>query len=380
MSRSAALKSAPVSLYTLIRRIRVSGHRATRTLTCPYCRRLIKVTLVNHLRREHPTEWDNWSNEFVRLYNETNDLKRVMRAFTNSEGQPILSWTVIDTQVKRQLSQTGIAPRFLEKPTVDRWQPTVQEYGGFTTTVWDVPRRGTWGVHQSSYRGNWAPQIPRALIETYSKAGDWVLDPFVGGGTTLLEAWALGRHATGYDVAEFALEMTRARLREFTVKAERDSLHGLPNVRIEVKRGDARRLPGLNAASIDLICTHPPYADALKYSHDEPADLSRIRDHSLFMAELVVAGERFFKILKPGGYCALLIGDVRRAGTLHPLGFETLSRFQSLGFVLEELIIKTQNQDRSTEFFFKDSSVRFRIRHEYLLVLRKPHEQRRNEP
>jgi len=366
------MKGSLTSLYPRIRRIRVSGHRATRTLTCPYCRRLIKVTLVTHLRREHPAEWDDWSKEFVRLYNETNDLKRVMRAFTNSEGQPILSWTVIDSEVKRRVSRTGIVPRFLEKESIGRWQPTAQEYSGFTTTVWDVPRRGTWGVHQSTYRGNWAPQIPRAIIETYSKTGDLVLDPFVGGGTTLMEAWALGRHATGYDVSEIAIEMTRARLRELGVKAERDSLHGLPSVRIEVKRGDARRLPKLKAGSIDLICTHPPYADALNYTHDEPADLSLIRDPALFLTELAVASQRFFEVLKPGGFCAILIGDIRRNKIIYPLGLETLNRFRSVGFVLEELIIKTQHQDRSNEFFFTDASIKFRIRHEYLLILRKP--------
>jgi len=359
-------------LYPRIRRIRISGHRATRTLTCPYCRQVIKITLVNHLRREHPAEWEQWSKEFVRLYSETNDLKRVMRSFTNSEGQPILSWTVIDDEIKRRISRTGIVPRFIVKESVNRWEPSAAEYTGFTTTLWDVPRRGAWGVHQSTYRGNWAPQIPRAIIETFSKVGDLVLDPFVGGGTTLIEACVLGRHATGYDVSEFALEMTRARLRELEVKGERDSLHGLPNVRIKVKKGDARRLAQLKAGSVDLICTHPPYADALKYTHNEPSDLSCIRDPRLFMTELTVAGQRFFKVLKPGGYCAMLIGDVRRDGTLYPLGFEALDRFRRVGFALEELIIKTQNQDRSTEFFFKNSSIRFRIRHEYLLVLRKP--------
>ncbi len=72
-----------MSLDPRIKRIQMSGHRASRTLTCPYCRRVVKVTLVTHLRRHHPNEWEDWTAEFVNLYNETNDLKRVMRAFTN---------------------------------------------------------------------------------------------------------------------------------------------------------------------------------------------------------------------------------------------------------------------------------------------------------
>jgi hypothetical protein len=73
-----------------------------------------------------------------------------------------------------------------------------------------------------------------------------------------------------------------------------------------------------------------------------------------------------------GAYCALLIGDVRRDGKLHTFGFETVKRFTSLGFEVEDVIIKTQNQDRSTEFYFKSLPVRFRLNHEYLLVFRKP--------
>lgn len=362
------------AIYPRIRRIRVTGHRNTRTLTCPYCRKVIRITLVNHLRRDHPAEWDMWSKEFLRLYNETNDLKRVMRAFTNSQGQPILSWTVIDAEVKRRVSKTGMAPRFLEKDSISRWQPSGDEYSGFTTTVWDVPRRGAWGVHQSTYRGNWAPQIPRAVIETYTSLGDTVLDPFVGGGTTLLEAFTLGRHGIGFDVSDLALEMTRSRLNELRVKGERDTLHGLPSVKVEVCRGDARKLPNIKPNSIELICTHPPYADALKYTHDEQADLSLIKDPTAFITELSIAGRRFFEVLRPGAYCAILIGDLRREGKLHALGFETLECFRIIGFELKELIIKTQNQDRSTEFFFRDPSIRFRIRHEYLLIFRKPHD------
>jgi hypothetical protein len=370
--RHADQPAAVVPFDRRIKRIRMAGHRHTRTISCPYCRRSMKVTLVNHLRRDHPVEWHAWTVEFVRLYNETNDLKRVMRAFTNSEGQPILSWTVIDNEVKRRLASKNIKPNFLAKESVIAWQPSSTEYTRFATTVWDVPRRGTWGVHQSTYRGNWAPQIPRALLETYSKPGDRVLDPFVGGGTTLLEAWALGRHAVGYDVSDFALEMTRARLRELETKADRQSMHGLPSVRVEVRRGDARRLKGLRPDSVDFICTHPPYGDALRYSHAEPADLSLISDPREFVEQLTIAGMRFFEVLKPGSYCAVLIGDLRREGQLHTLGVDTLHRFKGLGFTLEDIIVKTQNQDRSTEFFFKGSPVRFRIAHEYLLVFRKP--------
>jgi len=52
------------------------------------------------------------------------------------------------------------------------------------TTVWSFKHRGKWATHNSKYRGNWAPEVVRNLILRYSKEGDFLLDPMVGGGTT----------------------------------------------------------------------------------------------------------------------------------------------------------------------------------------------------
>ena len=68
------------------------------------------------------------------------------------------------------------------------------------TTVWSFPQRGNWATHNPSYRGNFAPQIPRNIIEMYSEKGDMLLDPMAGGGTTLIEAKLLCRDALGIDI------------------------------------------------------------------------------------------------------------------------------------------------------------------------------------
>lgn len=57
-----------------------------------------------------------------------------------------------------------------------------------TNTVWAFPDRGKWATHDAKYRGNWSPYIPRNVILRYSKENDTVLDQFVGGGTTAVEA------------------------------------------------------------------------------------------------------------------------------------------------------------------------------------------------
>ena len=50
------------------------------------------------------------------------------------------------------------------------------------------------------YPARFSPEFVRAVIEEFTKPGDCVLDSFMGGGTTIVEAIAAGRRAIGIDV------------------------------------------------------------------------------------------------------------------------------------------------------------------------------------
>jgi hypothetical protein len=68
---------------------------------------------------------------------------------------------------------------------------------------WNFPRATTLQntIHSLHwFPGNFIPQIPSYLIKLLSRAGDWVLDPFCGSGTTGIEALALGRRAWQVDI------------------------------------------------------------------------------------------------------------------------------------------------------------------------------------
>lgn len=61
------------------------------------------------------------------------------------------------------------------------------------------------------YPARFSPKFVRAAIEAFSAPGDLVLDPFMGGGTTLVEALALGRHAVGADISSLAAFVSQAK-------------------------------------------------------------------------------------------------------------------------------------------------------------------------
>lgn len=61
------------------------------------------------------------------------------------------------------------------------------------------------------YPARFSPQFARAAIETFTAPGDVVLDPFMGGATTLVEACALGRSGIGIDINELSCFVARAK-------------------------------------------------------------------------------------------------------------------------------------------------------------------------
>jgi hypothetical protein len=69
------------------------------------------------------------------------------------------------------------------------------------------------------YPARFSPILVRAAVEAFTEPGDLVLDPFMGGGTTLVEALALGRQALGTDISSLATFVAEVKT---TLFSERD--------------------------------------------------------------------------------------------------------------------------------------------------------------
>lgn len=242
-----------------------------------------------------------------------------------------------------------------------KWQP--DDFELEMNTVWSFPKRGDWATHDAKWRGNWSPYIPRNILLRYSQEDDLVLDQFVGGGTTLVEAKLLNRNIIGIDVNNVALD----RCKEKT-DFELDEAKG----KVYIRKGDARNLAFIPNESIDLICTHPPYSNIIEYSEDIEEDLSRLKVKE-FLVEMVKVAEESYRVLKKGKFCAILMGDTRQKGHVIPMSFEVMKIFEAVGFRAKEIIIKEQHNCKATGFW-KTNSMKHNfllLAHEYLFVFKK---------
>jgi hypothetical protein len=98
-------------------------------------------------------------------------------------------------------------------------QTTARLFSGETLSVptcvnefWTSKQRAANSLHEISYRACFKPQLPRFFIQRLTAPGETVYDPFMGRGTTILEAALLGRIPCGCDINPLSVCLTRPRL------------------------------------------------------------------------------------------------------------------------------------------------------------------------
>lgn len=94
-----------------------------------------------------------------------------------------------------------------------RWK----EYNDIITdSLWILDKRDNSGAHSAEYWGNFIPQIPNQFLRRYTKKGEWVLDTFLGSGTTLIECKRLGRNGIGIELQAQVVKLAKKNLNSET--------------------------------------------------------------------------------------------------------------------------------------------------------------------
>ncbi len=260
--------------------------------------------------------------------------------------------------------------------------------------VWAFPERGSWATHKynAKYRGNWSPWIPRnviiyhahmiayekGLLDKYkdeviesckNKRGQEkllcyqriilekiffpiirklkVLDPFIGSGTTCIEAKVLGvKKCVGVDINPYAALLAADRV-DFTCNKSTSSNKLLSpyagNTSIEIFVGDSRELSKIvNDKDFDIVLAHPPYWGIIRYGGKINGDLSGVRTPREFIEGIREVANEIKKVVKHNATVAVLIGDTRKRRHYINLAADVIEAFVEEGFKLKEVVVKLQ--------------------------------------
>jgi len=244
----------------------------------------------------------------------------------------------------------------------------------YSISVWSIAKTGE--EVQLKHPASFPTELPKRLIEIYTKPGDLVLDPFVGSGTTLVAAVSLSRRGIGLDLKPDFVALAEKRLKQAYNGGDRE---------VQVLCADASDLlEHVDAKSVDLVVTSPPYwrvhnrmrtADRLSkrpYS-DLEEDLANIGDYDRFLDRLRDIFRKVFTALKPDGRCVVVLMDIRERSRFIPFHMDFSTIMMGLGYVLEDIIIWDRRRDYNRlrplgyPYVFVVNKV-----HEYVLIFRKP--------
>jgi DNA modification methylase len=259
---------------------------------------------------------------------------------------------------------------------------------------------------RKAHGANKPPRLMARLIEFFGRTGDLVLDPFAGvGGTLLGAAIARGpRSALGIELDPRWVAVYQQVVAELA--AERNGLgpelvdlgpadpggsRGFDPGGLELRTGDALAvLPTLDADSVDLVATDPPYnlqlpmtmaGGRLSETHanrrtdyamvtDSADDLANAADYPAFLDRMGDVFGELHRVLRDGRYAVVIVRDAYQNGRYLFTGSDLAEQASRAGFVPKGDLIWYQAGTRLRPYGYPHTFVP-NIVHQHILVLRK---------
>ena len=261
-----------------------------------------------------------------------------------------------------------------------------------TKSFWYQKGLGSKHPHAQIERQHPAPysyQDVARLIRFFTKSGARVLDPFLGVGSTLKACALTNRTGVGIDVTQQWADLSRERLAfevgEMALTTQ-EVIHGDSRVVLS----DTERFPN---ESFDFAVCSPPYwsiltkkADhkvknervlnglATQYS-DAEADLGNVESYDDFLDQIGIVFNHVHRVLKPGKYFAIVVGDFRHKSKFIPYHSDIIRLLSTqevtLPFELHGITLLIQNHKKLYPYGYPYAYVPNQ-HHQYILIFRKP--------
>ena len=164
--------------------------------------------------------------------------------------------------------------------------------------------------------------LVRAVLEDLTSPGDRVLDPFVGFGTTLQVAEAMGRQAVG-------VELLPERCAAAAAAAPASS----------VVQGEARHLSRLVDGPFDLILTSPPYMAADDGPEDPLSGYNGVSSYTQYLAELRDILAQCLDLLTPQGHVVVNVANIDSGAHFTPLAWDVGRLLGEVGRLTQDVFV-----------------------------------------
>ncbi len=200
---------------------------------------------------------------------------------------------------------------------------------------------------RNQHGGQKPPELCADLIRTFTKAGQRVLDPFMGVGGTLIGASMSDRDAIGIEIEPRWVDIYR----------EVCAREGLQHLTTLV--GDCREVLTTIEGPVDFLLTDVPFwnMDTAKRSNGKfkrvgqpvadgtlrkalrPFHPSSAQDKETWLELMREVFTACRSLVRPNGYAAVMIGDMYQDGRYHMLSADLASCLQDIGWTLKANLI-----------------------------------------
>ncbi|MFZ1288810.1 MAG: DNA methyltransferase [Melioribacteraceae bacterium] len=249
----------------------------------------------------------------------------------------------------------------------------------------------SWFIHKPKRRNNeeilHPAKFPESLVEEFisffTKENDWVFDPFLGTGSTLIASGNLNRNAIGIELNDKYYKISKKRIAEnnfensiITIKGNSNNLINLFDVN-EISQ------------KIDFTITSPPYWNQLernslrqkkrnengldtKYSQIK-SDIGNIKNYDEFLETQANIFDQVYDITKDKGYLTIITNNIFYQSKVFPLAYDTaisLTKRGSKSWVLKDEKIWLQDDKPLIALGVNSAWVGNR-HHQYCLIFRK---------